>query len=193
VKENIMRAQVTFEPQDIWAHVSDAGKAFVKRLLIPDAAERPTSREAQLDEWIQVWGKKDAKSGAKLDQRTIGALMNFKEQSDMQKLLSEVLSFTLLPEQIVELRAEFEKIDTDGDGEISLNAMKNILMETAEAGALGGLTEEEIEALFDSIRVRKGETTIRWHEFLAAGLSNAKVDDRNLRLAFDRLDVERKG
>lgn len=111
----------------------------------------------------------------------------------MQKILSEVLSFTLLPEQIVDLRAEFEKIDTDGDGEISLQSLKKVLMENAEAGSLGALTEQEIEDIFDAIRIRKSDPTIRWHEFLAAGLSQAKIDDRNLRLAFDRLDAERKG
>lgn len=119
--------------------------------------------------------------------------MAFKESSDMQKLLSEVLSFTLLPEQIVDLRHEFEKIDKDGDGEISLMALKQVLLENAEAGSLGALTESEIEDVFDAIRIRKTEPTIRWHEFLAAGLSQARVDDRNLRLAFDRLDGDRKG
>jgi Ca2+-binding EF-hand superfamily protein len=119
--------------------------------------------------------------------------MAFKEQSDMQKLLSEVLSFTLLPEQIVELRVEFEKIDSDGDGEISLAAMKKVLLANAEAGSLGALTEQEVEALFEAMCVRKTEPTIRWHEFLAAGLSQARVDDRNLRLAFDRIDTQRKG
>ncbi len=119
--------------------------------------------------------------------------MAFKESSDMQKLLSEVLSFTLLPEQIVELKADFEKIDKDGDGEISLTAMKSVLLSSAEQGTLGALTEQEVEALFDAICIRKSEPTIRWHEFLAAGLSQARVDDRNLRLAFDRLDGDRKG
>ena len=111
----------------------------------------------------------------------------------MQKLLSEVLSFTLLPEQIVDLRKEFEKMDSDGAGEISLSGLKRVLLQNAEAGALGALTEEEVEDIFDSIRVRKSEPTIRWHEFLAAGLSQARVDDRNLRLCFERLDTERKG
>jgi len=128
----------------------------------------------------------------RLNAKTVGALMAFKEKSDMQKLLSEVLSFTLLPEQIVDLKTEFEKIDTDGDGEISLLKMKQVLMENAEAGSLGALTEQEIEDLFDAILIRKTDTTIRWHEFLAAGLSQARVDDRNLRLAFDRLDTQRK-
>jgi Ca2+-binding EF-hand superfamily protein len=193
VKQNIMRAQLEFEPAELWENVSQDAVQFLKRLLQADPNNRPNAKRAQKDPWIQVWAKKDAKTGSKLNPKTIGALMAFKEQSDMQKLLSEVLSFTLLPEQIVDLRVEFEKIDSDGDGEISLHAMKNVLMANAEVGALGALTEQEVESLFDAIRVRKTEPTIRWHEFLAAGLSQARVDDRNLRLAFDRIDTHRKG
>jgi Ca2+-binding EF-hand superfamily protein len=192
VKQNIMRAQLQFEPADVWENVSADAIVFVKNLLRQDPLLRPTAKRAQKDNWIQIWAKKDTK-GAKLNTKTINALMQFKEQSDMQKLLSEVLSFTLLPEQIVDLRVEFEKIDKEGDGEISLRAMKSVLMQNAEKGELGALTEHEVEMLFESIRVRKNDPTIRWHEFLAAGLSQARVDDRNLRLAFDRMDTNRKG
>ena len=193
VKDNILRAKVTFEPAATWQNVSDEGKAFIKMLLDPDPRNRPTARETQLSEWIQVWAKKDAQEGVQLSKDTVHALVAFKESSDMQKLLSEVLSFTLMPEQMEDLRREFEIMDEDGDGEISLISLKKVLMENAEAGSLGALTESEVEEIFDSIRVRKSEPTIRWHEFLAASLSQARVDDRNLRLAFGRLDTQRKG
>jgi Ca2+-binding EF-hand superfamily protein len=111
----------------------------------------------------------------------------------MQKLLSEVLSFTLLPDQIKDLRKEFEIMDTDGSGEISLEALKKVLVSNAGAGSLGALTEEEVEDIFDAMRVNKKDTRIHWHEFIAAGLSQCQVDDRNLRLAFDRLDGDHKG
>jgi calcium-dependent protein kinase len=82
----------------------------------------------------------------------------------MRKLLCEVLSFTLLPDQIADLRREFEKMDTDGSGEISLAGLKHVLMENAGAGSLGALTEEEVEDIFNAMRVRKTETRIHWHE-----------------------------
>lgn len=189
-----MRAQVKFVPTDTWDHVSEDGKAFVKQLLHPDPKKRPGAKEMQRCKWIQVWAKKDASQGHRLSGRTVSALMKFKESSDMQKLLSEVLSFTLLPEQIVELRKEFEKIDGDGDGQITLSSLKHVLVQNAEVGALGGLSEKEVEEIFDSIKVRRGgEPTLYWHEFLAAGLSQARVDERNLKLAFDRLDTHRHG
>ena len=193
VKENIIRAQVLFEPPEIWEHVSEHGKGFVKLLLQADPKKRPTAKQVQRSDWIQIWAKKDIKEGKRLNAKTLEGLVAFKEQSDMQKLLSEVLSFTLLPDQIAELRREFELIDVDGDGEISLQSLRKVLRENAEAGMLGALTEQEIEDIFDALTTRKHEPTIRWHEFLAAGLSQARVDDRNLRLAFDRLDSTHSG
>ena len=103
------------------------------------------------------------------------------------QFLAEIVSYTLQPEQISGLREEFEKIDVDGTGEISLEAFKEALIANSD------FSEEEIEATFDGIHVRNTDMSIRWHEFVAACLSQCDIDDRNIRLAFDRLDTDRKG
>ena len=159
-----------------------------------DPRKRPTAADAQKHPWIKDWVKRHKRKDdtGKLNPNVVNALVNFKEYSDMRKLLCEVLSFTLLPDQIVGLRTEFEKMDTDGSGEISLQALKQVLITNAGAGSLGALTEEEVEDIFHAMRVRKDEPTIQWHEFIAAGLSQCKVDDRNLKLAFDRMDSDHK-
>lgn len=193
VRERIMRGHCEFEPASIWNHVSDQAKVFIKRLLNPDSSARPTAKEAQLDPWLQTFGKKDSDKGNGFSPSLCQSLIQFKEYSNMRKFLCEVLSFTLLPEQIVHLREEFEKVDPDGEGEISLSTLKEVLLESAEDGTLGALTEDEVESLFDALRVRKTEAKIRWHEFIAAGLSQCSFDDRNLRIAFDRLDFDQKG
>jgi calcium-dependent protein kinase len=143
-----------------------------------------------LKEWASRHNTTDDNT---LNPNVVKALVSFKEFSHMRKLLSEVLSFTLLPDQIKELRKEFETLDTDGSGEISLAGLKQVLVTNAGAGSLGALTEEEVEDIFNAMRVNKAETRIHWHEFIAAGLSQCQVDDRNLRLAFDRLDSDHKG
>ena len=74
-----------------------------------------------------------------------------------------------------------------------LSALKQVLASNASEGSLGALTEKEVEDIFNAMRVNKSETRIHWHEFIAAGLSQCQVDDRNLRLAFDRLDSDHKG
>jgi calcium-dependent protein kinase len=190
VRANILKGAFSFEPGYIWANVSEAGKSFISQLLKPDPQDRPTAEDAQQHEWLK---KSAACTNNVLNPNVVKALVNFKEYSDMRKLLCEVLSFTLLPYQITELRSEFEKMDTDGSGEISFAALKQVLVTNAGAGSLGALTEEEVEDIFNAMRVSKAEARIHWHEFIAAGLSQCQVDDRNLRLAFDRLDGDHKG
>lgn len=194
VRSNILRGYYAFEPEDIWANVSTLAQDFIKAVLVTNPQQRPTAREAQKHRWLQEWASRSRKGNDNnLNPNVVKALVNFKEFSDMRKLLCEVLSFTLLPYQIKELRREFEKMDTDGSGEISLAALKQVLMTNAGAGSLGALTEDEVTDIFNAMRVRKTETRIHWHEFIAAGLSQCQVDDRNLRLAFDRLDSDHKG
>lgn len=194
VRANILKGAFAFEPEDIWATVSPLARDFIQKLLVVDPQRRPTAKEAQKHSWLKEWASRTKREDDNiLNPNVVKALVNFKEFSDMRKLLCEVLSFTLLPDQIKDLRREFEKMDTDGSGEISLAALKQVLMTNAGAGSLGALKEEEVEDIFNAMRVRKTETRIHWHEFLAAGLSQCQVDDRNLRLAFDRLDSDHKG
>ena len=165
--------------------------------MVVDPLKRPTAQQAKESKWLKMCSnnENDDNGGedSMINPNVVKALVGFREYSDMRKLLCEVLSFTLLPEQIQGLRKEFEKYDKEGMGEISLSTLKNVLIGNASTGKLGGLTEAEVVDIFNAMRVRKGETTIHWHDFIAAGLSQCAVDDRNLRLAFGRLDQEHKG
>mmetsp|Transcript_1142 Transcript_1142/g.2388 ORF Transcript_1142/g.2388 Transcript_1142/m.2388 type:complete len:979 (+) Transcript_1142:261-3197(+) len=194
VRDNIIKCNYVFEPKEVWENVSDKAREFINKLLVTDPNMRPTAREVQKELWLKQMAdrlKKGDDYG--LNPSVVKALVNFKEYSDMRKLLCEVLSFTLIPGQIQGLRKEFEKMDTDGSGEISLSALKTVLLGNAAQGSLGALTEEEVDDIFNAMRVSKTEATIHWHEFIAAGLSHCKVDERNLKLAFDRLDSDHTG
>ncbi len=194
VRDNILKGAFRFEPEDIWHSVSKEAKDFILSLLVLDPMHRPTAQEAKESKWLKMWSdKENGYEEAVINPNVVKALVGFKEYSDMRKLLCEVLSFTLLPEQIQDLRMEFEKYDKEGTGEITLDTLKKVLIGNASTGSLGGLSEGEVEDIFNAIRVRKGETSIHWHDFIAAGLSQCQVDDRNLRLAFERLDSEHKG
>lgn len=194
VRAKILSGTYSFDPPEKWECVSEGARTFIGSLLVVDPGKRPTAKEAQKLPWLAEWADRTRSvEDNVLNPNVVKALVNFKEFSDIRRLMCEVLSFTLLPEQIKDLRKEFEKIDTDGSGEISLSALKEVLVTNAAAGSLGALTENEVEDIFNAMRVQKTETRIHWHEFIAAGLSQCKVDDRNLRLAFDRLDSDHKG
>jgi len=195
VRRRILNGRVHFVPADIWENVSPLAKEFCLMLLKTDPFDRPSAKSAREHKWIKTGASatmRQSQVSKTLNPHVINSLVAFKEYSDMRKLLCEVLSFTLLPDQISGLREEFEKID-NGDGEISLIDLKTVLLASAGTGTLGGLTEQEVDDIFNALRVRKTETKIRWHEFIAAGLSQCEIDERNLKLAFDRLDTDRRG
>ncbi|KAL7466570.1 hypothetical protein ACHAXS_006864, partial [Conticribra weissflogii] len=193
VRENILSGEVRFDPE-IWGNVSDLAIDFIKSLLILDPSNRPGAEEVQKHPWMQLM-KRASSVGSEeetyLDEKVVSGLVSYKELSHTRKFLCEVLSFTLLPDQLVGLREEFEKMDEEGKGEISLPCFKNALLARSDENHL--LTEEDIEDIFNGLKVRNTDMSIRWHEFIAACLSQCHVDDRNIRLAFDRLDSDHKG
>ncbi|VEU40676.1 unnamed protein product [Pseudo-nitzschia multistriata] len=193
VRDNILDCNLLFEPKYIWDTVSDEAKNFIRRLLTKNPAQRPSAFEAAHDEWLISSAKADPLHSKPLNTNLIKNLMDFKEYSDLQKILLEIVSFTLVPEQIKGLKQEFEKIDKDGSGDISLDELKEVMKSRVVTESAGSLTEEEIETIFDSLLLNTKETTIHWHEFIAAGLSRCDFDDRNLRLAFNRMDSDGKG
>ncbi len=91
------------------------------------------------------------------------ALRKFRGMSDIRKLMCEVIGFALLPDQITELRKEFEKLDVEQNGEISLDNLKKVLMANAAGSGSYYFTEDEVEDIFNSMRLHKKSTTIHWH------------------------------
>jgi len=198
VRKNILQGDLVFEPRDIWDGISEDAKNFVKRLLTKDPEKRPTACEAQQDEWLQKCANLDAGQSNPLSPNLVKSLIEFKDYSNLQKILLEVVSFTLLPEQIKDLKQEFEKVDRDGNGEITLDELKEVLLtyqdrSDSPTNEYSTLTEHEVELIFDSLHLNTKEKTIKWHKFITAGLSQCDYDDRNLRLAFNRLDHSGKG
>jgi calcium-dependent protein kinase len=115
VRDNILMGTFHFEPEDIWATVSREAKDFIRSLLVLDPMQRPTAKQAKESKWLKMWRHRENGDEAPvINPNVVKALIGFKEYSDMRKLLCEVLSFTLLPEQIQGLRNEFEKYDQDG-------------------------------------------------------------------------------
>ncbi|KAG5187758.1 hypothetical protein JKP88DRAFT_267783 [Tribonema minus] len=69
---------------------------------------------------------------------------------------------------------------------------------SAAVGGAGGVVvgntqeEEAAQAIFDGV-VMDGSRTLSFNDFMAASMSRRMLDDRSLRLAFDRLDYDHSG
>ena len=191
VRDRILMGHVSFDDA-CWDKVSDLAIDFIKSILVLNPRKRPNVEELPNHPWLVNMKRIssscfDDDGPVPLDPKVVSGLVNFKEMTNTTKFLCEVLSFTLQPVQLGVLRLEFEKLDTKGKGEIHLEEFKNALLGN------DSLTDIEIEEIFNGLHVRNKDMSIRWHEFIAACLSQCQIDERNIRLAFDRLDSEHKG
>jgi len=108
VREKILQGSFQFEPENVWKQVSSQAKQFISSLLVINPIIRPSAEEAQKSPWLQEWAKTDVKySNSNLNPNVVRALIDFKKYSDMRKFFCEVLSFTLLPNQIEDLKKDF--------------------------------------------------------------------------------------
>lgn len=187
LKNNILAGRYVFEPAEIWDNVSDEAKDFVKSLLVIDPEKRPSAEEAQQHPWIRSYHEKTMKDVV-VSPPIVESLVSFKELPLAKRFMFEVISFALQPSQISEIRIEFEKFDCCSMGELSFDCLRHALGEGD-----GAMAEKEIEDIFFALKVGKLEPRVHWHEFIAACLKQCHVDDRNLRIAFDRMDIEHKG
>ena len=194
-----MNGQLSFD-SPAWNSVSSEAKDFCKTLLVTNPDKRPSAEQAQQHPWIRNYHTTyfDPRS-TMIRPELVQALDNFKDLPITKRLMFEVVSFTLLQDQISHIQMEFEKLDTDGLGEISLDSMRlvlsreNTLPTNSKKGHVRQLSKPEIETVFNEMKVGKSEPRVHWHEFIAACLPTCKVDDRNLRIAFDRLDQDHNG
>jgi calcium-dependent protein kinase len=175
-----------------WRNISKRGKNFIKRLLVRNPQERMSAEEAQHHPWLQQIDSTDDESSGGLDQLSEDAsqaLLDFQSRTLLEKLAMNVVARNLEPEAMKDLQAEFVKADKDGDGALSLEEFKSVLLRTAEHS---NMTEEEVQKLFASADVQ-GQGRIAFNDFLASTLNQRNLDDGRLRLAFDRLDYDHDG
>jgi len=176
VRDRIIACAVPYDILD----VSDLAVDFIKSLLVRDPWNRPTARQAQNHPWIRQ-GK--MRQPSVLRPSVVNGLTSFKDLSATRKFLREVVTYTLDADQIEGLHREFDKIDVDGTGEISLDCLKQALLSRKD----NNLDSSAMQAVFDGLKIRQKNDTIRWHEFLSASLSQCHIEDKNVRLAFSRL------
>uniref|UniRef100_A0A7S1BHL3 Calmodulin n=1 Tax=Corethron hystrix TaxID=216773 RepID=A0A7S1BHL3_9STRA len=185
VRKNIMSGTFSFEPEYIWQEYSDEAKDFVRSLLQVDPKKRPSVEEAQCHPWFAKHNlcKNNKRNNTQLRNSITRSLIQFKECSNLRQLLSEIVAYTLLPGQIMKIEKEFENLDTDGNGEVSLKNLQE---------ALRHLPADDVKSIYDAVKI-DNDQNIHWREFLAAAVSMAEVDEKNLNLAFERIDSDQNG
>ena len=92
-------------------------------------------------------------------------------------------------QELNELKSVFQTLDKDGDGKLTYNELKNAFV-TYFGKSISEIKLQEIMEDSDG----NADGVISYEEFLRAGVTKEKLlEERNLKLAFDRFDTDKDG
>ncbi|XWS42170.1 hypothetical protein CRYUN_Cryun17cG0145100 [Craigia yunnanensis] len=107
-----------------WPTISNSAKDFVKKLLVKDPRARLTAAQALSHPWVREGGNA---SEIPVDISVLNNLRQFVKYSRLKQFALRALASTLNEEEIADLRDQFDAIDVDKNGSISLEEMRQAL------------------------------------------------------------------
>jgi calcium-dependent protein kinase len=130
-----------------WRHDAtfDTAKELIKHMLVPQA-QRYDCKQVMAHKWLTTTGPNGG-HGGKINKDVVGALSTFSKKGKLYRSSAQVIAVKLSPTELHELRKQFQLMDADASGTISLREFKGALV----ASAAGKVSDAEVAAMFDSI------------------------------------------
>jgi calcium-dependent protein kinase len=165
-----------------WSSVSESAKNLIRNLLVVNPENRYSMEQALAHPWLS---SQEAPVEATLE-INVEALNNFTNSVRMKKLVLLCIASQSSDNDIKNLREAFVKLDTNGDGTLSFEEMKQGIAST-------GNSSINLDALISEMDFdRSGR--IDYSEFLASTLDkNVYMQEERLYMAFKVFDKDGSG
>lgn len=180
VVDMVMAGHLSFhEPQ--WTHISSECKQWIKACVCIDPHRRLTAKQAGMHVWLH---KDDLPDPPEIDKSTLSAMMTYEKVGKLKKFAMQSVAYHMNPEEQRKLRAEFCKVDTEGNGYITYKELLQAIRRTDPA-----MAEDKIKDMFDGMDI-EGKGHVDYTEFLAATLQKRiYMEQEALYNAFHLLDT----
>ncbi|KAG6475959.1 hypothetical protein ZIOFF_065191 [Zingiber officinale] len=120
-----------------WPQVSNSAKDFVKKLLVKDPRVRLTAAQALSHPWVREGG---SASEIPLDISVLSNMRRFVKYSRLKQFALRAIASTLDEHELADLRDQFQLIDIDKSGSISLDEMRQVSLGRPFLGAFGNFS-----------------------------------------------------
>jgi len=172
----------------VWHGVSDLAKDFVAGLLQKKPAFRPTAADALQHPWFSMDTPKTA--SVQVSPEILQGLVRFASQSHLCRAAAASLVYAqdvLVAEDLRSLEAQFQMLDANEDGSISVSELSVALNQTL------GILAEDAQKIFRTLDL-DGDAGIQYSEFLAAIVgSKVLAQPNSIEEAFKHFDFIGKG
>lgn len=175
-----------------WLCVSASAKDFVKKLLKKDPNIRLTAAQALSHQWVREGG--DALD-MPLDISLLANMREFVKYSRLKQLALRALASTLDTEELAALRDQFDVIDVDKSGTITLEEIRQALSKDRP----WMIKESRILEILQAMDTNR-DGLVDFQEFVAATLHVRQLEEGDTvkwqmrsRDAFDKFDFDKDG
>ncbi|VAI54479.1 unnamed protein product [Triticum turgidum subsp. durum] len=175
-----------------WPSISSSAKDFVKKLLVKNPRARLTAAQALSHPWVREGG--DA-SEIPVDISVLYNMRQFVKYSRFKQFALRALASTVNEEELADLKDQFDAIDVDKSGSISIEEMRHALAKDLPWRLKGPRVLEIIQAIDSNT-----DGLVDFKEFVAATLhihQMAELDSERWGLrcqaAFSKFDLDGDG
>lgn len=171
-------------PDEDWSHISREAIDLIRQLLDRSPDRRPTAVQALAHPWFQVTHTADLSLYKQIGPR----LEIFHHMSKLKKMAAMVIVDKIQTDEVSKMRTIFEAIDTENQGTITFDELQTAMQDRPSGSGADSLNE-----LFEGLDM-DGSHQINYNEFLAAVVSpGVRMDESNIRIAFDYFDTDKSG
>ncbi|KAI3843726.1 hypothetical protein MKW98_013662 [Papaver atlanticum] len=175
-----------------WPSISHSAKDFVKKLLVKDPRARLTAAQALSHPWVREGG--DA-SEIPVDISVLSNMRQFVKYSRFKQFALRALASTLDEDELANLKDQFDAIDVDKNGSISLEEMKEALAKDLPWKMKETRVIEILQAIDSNT-----DGLVDFSEFVAATIHVHQLEEHDSekwqlrsQAAFEKFDVDRDG
>ncbi|XP_010548274.1 PREDICTED: calcium-dependent protein kinase 16-like isoform X2 [Tarenaya hassleriana] len=178
--------------QKPWPTISHSAKDFVKKLLLKDPRARLTAAQAISHPWVREGGEA---LEIPIDISVLNNMRQFVKFSRLKQIALRALASTLDDVELADLKDQFDAIDVDKNGSISLEEMRQALAKDLPWKLKDSRVTEILHAIDSNT-----DGMVDFPEFVAAALHVHQLEEHDSekwqqrsRAAFDKFDIDRDG
>ncbi|CAJ2646578.1 calcium-dependent protein kinase 28-like [Trifolium pratense] len=175
-----------------WPTISNAAKDFVRKLLVKDPRARLTAAQALSHPWVREGGEA---SEIPVDISVLNNMRQFVKYSRLKQFALRALASTLNEGEFSDLKDQFDAIDVDKNGAISLEEMRQALAKDLP----WKLKESRVLEILQAIDSNT-DGLVDFTEFVAATLHVHQLEEHDSekwqqrsQAAFDKFDLDKDG